>query len=53
MKFLIFFKGRKINAIGITYLRTEIIVADTEEAAIIKLYDVYEHISIMKVTEIS
>lgn len=52
MKFLIFFKGRKINAIGIAYLRTEIVVADKEEAAIIKLYDRYEHISILKIAKI-
>ena len=52
MKFLIFFKGRKINAIGIMYLRTEIVEADKKEEAILKLYDQYEHISILKINKL-
>lgn len=42
------FKGRRIGAIGITEKFEETVQAENEEKAILKLYDKYEHISIIK-----
>jgi hypothetical protein len=39
------FHGRTKNAIGITYWITDTVEAEDEKAAILKLYDKYEHIS--------
>jgi hypothetical protein len=39
------FRGRQVGAIGITTINTELVKADTQEEAILKLYDKYEHIS--------
>ena len=39
------FTGRLIGAIGITYLCTKEVYADSIEQAKLKLYDTHEHIS--------
>lgn len=44
--FKISFTGRKLGAIGKFYSFAEKVQAENEEAAILKLYDNYEHLSI-------
>lgn len=39
------FVGRRIGAIGITYVHTVTVEAETQEQAISKLYETYDHIS--------
>jgi len=43
------FNGREKNAIGITYEITATVEAEDEQAALLKLYDKYEHISLPQV----
>ena len=45
------FTGRKVGAIGIFYPITTTVQAENEEAARLKLYDKYEHIMGLKLTE--
>jgi hypothetical protein len=45
------FYGRTIGAIGILYWITDTVQAENEEAAKLKLYDKYEHISILTIRE--
>ena len=46
------FYGRKVGAIGIRYLIEDTVSADNKEAARLKLYDKYEHISDLKLKEV-
>ena len=46
------FIGRESEAIGITYKITETVEAVTEEAAVLKLYDKYEHISVLNIEKL-
>lgn len=43
------FSGRKIGAIGTFSTYRDTVEAENEEAAILKLYDTYEHIRIIEV----
>lgn len=52
MKFYATFNARNIGAIGITYPNTYTVEADTPEAARLALYEKWEHISHLKLTEI-
>lgn len=48
------FKGRKLDAIGITYPLTEVIESESRLTPIIieyQLYDSYDHISSLKIRE--
>jgi hypothetical protein len=49
MTYKIHFIGRKNGAIGITYHNYVTVEAETPEAAILKLYDTYEHIRVIKI----
>ena len=46
------FEGRKSGAIGITYHITDTVKGETPGAAMLALYDNYEHISFLKLYEI-
>lgn len=52
MRYRAKFVGRKLGTIGITYLIEDIVEADNEEAARLKLYDTYEHIHGLDLTPI-
>ena len=45
--YTITFTGRKIGAIGTTYEITEHVTAESQDAAILKLYEDYDHIKVM------
>ena len=47
--FTIQFSGRKAGAIGIFGNFEETVEANNKDEAILKLYDVYEHITILKI----
>jgi hypothetical protein len=49
--FTVHFVGRKLGAIGVLYPITEAVKAKTPEEAIKKLYDRYEHIRIINITD--
>ena len=49
MKFNISFTGRKNGAIGIFYKINETVSARNEQEAILKLYNKYEHIKVLKI----
>ncbi len=49
-EFDITFLGRLNTSIGITYHIVEKVRADSEEAAILKLYDNYEHIWVKEIS---
>lgn len=51
-KFQIIFTGRVNGAIGITNQIVELVKAENENDAIIKLYDSYEHITVKYISEI-
>lgn len=40
------FRGRKIGALGVLSTFSETRVAESEDAAVLALYDVYEHVYI-------
>lgn len=46
------FKGRQVGAIGIFYAIADTVQGEDEEQARLKLYEKYEHISGLKLTEI-
>lgn len=48
-KFKLSFTGREVSAIGKTYKITATIEAENEKAAILKLYEKYEHIQSLTV----
>jgi len=45
------FHGREVGAIGIFYQITATVQAENEEGAKLKLYDNYEHISVLTIKE--
>jgi len=47
--YTITFTGRKIGAIGITYEIIEHVIAESQNAAILKLYDDYDHIKVITI----
>ena len=47
----IHFNGREVNAIGITYPITQTVEAENEEKAILKIYDKFDHIHVIRITE--
>lgn len=51
--FTIYFIGRKIYAIGIRYQIKETVQAPDIESAKLKLYEKYEHISILDIKEVA
>ena len=51
-KYLAEFIGRKVGAIGITYLIKTVVEADSIEAARIALCERYEHISRLTLLEV-
>jgi hypothetical protein len=53
MKYRLEFLGRKVGAIGIFYQISVTLEASTEDEARLKIYDTHEHISGLKVTEVS
>jgi len=52
-KFQIKFRGRLKGAIGIFEDFTETVEASDRDAAVLKLYDKYEHISVGKIEEVT
>ena len=50
--YFIQFRGRKNNAIGVTYPIVETVTAKNKGAAILSLYDSYEHIMVFKIQEV-
>jgi len=52
-KFIATFTGREKNAIGIFYKITDIVEADDQEQARLKLYDKYEHIHQLTFEEVT
>lgn len=46
------FSGREIGAIGIMLIFRETVRAESEEAAILKLYDRFEHILVGKLEKL-
>jgi hypothetical protein len=46
------FMGRQKGAIGIFYKITDTVEADNREDANLKLYDNYEHISLLQLVEV-
>lgn len=48
----IIFIGREHGAIGITYKITKTVEATTKETAVLKLYDKYEHVSVLNIEEL-
>lgn len=48
-KFKLSFTGREVTAIGKVYRITATIEAKTEQAAILKLYEKYDHITALTV----
>ena len=46
------FNGRQVGAIGKTYRISQVITAENEEKANLKLYDKFEHIEILNIKEI-
>lgn len=51
--YMIHFRGRRINSIGRPELFGIRVFAETLEKAILKLYDNYDHISVISVDNIS
>jgi len=51
-KYLVKFKGRKLNAIGKFYNISETIEASNETNLKVKIYDNYEHITNLTIKEI-
>ena len=51
MKFYIEFYGRENGAIGIRSHYARTVEADSRDAAILKLYENFEHISVLKIEE--
>jgi hypothetical protein len=47
------FNGRTKGAIGVTYWISAVVVAENEEAANLKLYEKWEHISFARFTELT
>lgn len=45
MRFRVHFRGTALGAIGAQQSFTETVEADTAEAAVLKLYEKYEHIT--------
>lgn len=46
------FNGRSVGAIGLTYPRTMRVKAKSEHKAILKVYEVFEHLSNIKIIEV-
>ncbi len=53
MKYRLDFYGRKVGAIGIFYQTSVTLEAANEDEARRKIYDTHEHISGLRVTEVS
>jgi len=51
MVYQIRFIGRKLGAIGIVYEISEHVEAESQDQAIMKLYDKYEHIRILTIDQ--
>jgi hypothetical protein len=49
-EYTITFNGRKAGAIGIFYWITETVQAESEQEAVLKLYEKYDHITQKKIT---
>lgn len=52
MKFYVEFYGRENGAIGMRSYYARTVNADSENAAILKLYENFEHISVCKIEKI-
>jgi hypothetical protein len=50
--FRIIFNGKKRDAIGSFYSFVEYIKGEDEKAAILRLYELYDHIHIMSIKEV-